>query len=80
MGYIFESELDVLLAWQTGLKIGYASIPASGILKPEWFADSIVEDILVAPDNDTEGDNAAAKSMHSSSHIRWPITFLRVRT
>jgi DNA primase len=70
MGYIFESELDVLLAWQTGLKVGYASIPANGILKPEWFADYIVEDILVAPDNDSEGDKAAHNLCGLSSHIK----------
>ncbi len=43
LGYLFESELDVLLAWQTGLNIGYASIPASGVLKPEWLKNPNVK-------------------------------------
>ena len=70
MGYLFESELDVLLAWQTGLNLGYASMPAGGILKRDWLQGSHVEDILVAPDNDSEGDDAARKLCSQSSHIK----------
>ncbi len=69
IGMLFESELDVLLAWQTGLKIGYASIPAGASLIESWLMNSTVEDIVVSPDNDSRGDDGAAKICAQSSHI-----------
>jgi len=62
MGYIFESELDVLLAWQTEFKLGYASIPAGQKLLPAYapyFTE--LEDLIVAFDNDAAGNAAADK-------------------
>jgi DNA primase len=59
---IFESELDALLAWQTGYNIGACAMPAGQTLKPEWqpLFDRI-DDIVVAYDNDDPGQQAADK-------------------
>jgi len=69
IGMLFESELDVCLGWQSGLKIGYASIPAGASLRGEWLEKATVEDIVVAPDNDSRGDDGAAKICAQSSRI-----------
>jgi hypothetical protein len=62
MAYLFESELDVLLAWQTEFKLGYASIPAGQKFLPAYapyFTE--LEDLIVAFDNDVAGNAAADK-------------------
>lgn len=62
VAYLFESELDTLLAWQTGFRLGYGSIPAGQKLHVEYalyFTE--VEDLIVAFDNDKAGNTAADK-------------------
>jgi len=60
ISFLFESELDVLLAWQTGFKLGYASIPAGQNLRIEYGPHFTgVDDVIVAFDNDAEGNKAA---------------------
>ena len=62
IGFLFESELDVLLADQSGLTLGYASLPANQKLKPEYFEYfKPVADLIVALDNDKAGIEAADK-------------------
>ncbi len=39
-------------------------------MRPEWLHGSLIEDILVAPDHDAEGDDGAQKLCRQSSHIR----------
>ena len=57
IAFLFESELDVLLAMSTGLDgVGYASIPAGNRLYDEYLPHfHNVNTILVAPDNDSDG-------------------------
>ena len=54
---LFESELDALLAWQTGLGVGFIALPAGQkIHRPEFQPYfQTVEDVVVVPDNDIEG-------------------------
>lgn len=61
--FLFESELDVLLAWQTGFHgVGYASLPAGQPIKPIYaeFFNSI-ETVIVAFDEDPAGVKAAVE-------------------
>jgi DNA primase len=59
---LFESELDALLAWQTGYRVGCCAMPAGQNIRPEWqpFFDGI-EDVIVAYDEDEPGQKAADK-------------------
>jgi DNA primase len=63
IGFLFEAELDALLAIQTGLDgIGYAALPAGQVIQPQYlpyFYD--VETFVVAADNDEAGQSSAAK-------------------
>jgi DNA primase len=70
IGFLFESELDVLLAWQSQLVLGYASIPAGQNINKEWqqFFGGI-EDVIVAYDNDGPGQEAADKLCKQSTHF-----------
>jgi DNA primase len=62
IGFLFESELDVLLSWQIGLNLGFGSLPAGQKLKPEYFEYfKNIADLIVAYDNDEVGDKAAEK-------------------
>lgn len=57
---LFESELDVLLAVQTGYNIGPVSMPAGQAIRLEWqplFEN--IEDVIVAYDEDEAGQLAA---------------------
>jgi DNA primase len=60
--FLFESELDALLAYQTGFNLGYASLPAGQLIRAEYqpFFSTIL-DVLVAYDNDQAGQVNAAK-------------------
>ena len=62
IAFLFESELDVLLAWQTDYKVGYASIPAGQPLRPEYAPYFVgVDDLIIAFDNDDPGNAAAGQ-------------------
>ena len=54
---LFESELDAILAWQTGLGLGFIALPAGQKILREEYSPyfQTLEDILVFPDNDPEG-------------------------
>ena len=54
---LFESELDALLAWQTGLGMGFIALPAGQKIHRAEYQPyfETVEDVLVVPDNDPEG-------------------------
>lgn len=69
-GMMFESELDVLLAWQTGYKLGYCSMPAGQKLQPAWdvFLQEI-EEFIFAFDNDEAGQKAADEICKLSPHF-----------
>jgi len=60
--FLFESEFDALLAYQTLPGVGCASLPAGNCLHSEWqpIFDPI-EDLIIAYDQDIEGQKAAEK-------------------
>ncbi|MDR3577228.1 MAG: toprim domain-containing protein [Anaerolineaceae bacterium] len=60
--FLFESEFDVILASQTGLGVGFISLPASSTIPADW-ADLFgeVDMVIVAYDNDEPGRKAADK-------------------
>ena len=70
MAFLFESELDVLLADQTGLEIGFGSIPAGQRLRYIYqrYFDGI-EDLIIAFDNDEPGQKAADNLCLRSPHF-----------
>jgi hypothetical protein len=70
IAFLFESELDTLLAYQTGLVLGYGSIPAGQNLHSTYqkYFDNI-EDLIIAFDNDEPGQNAADDLCSRSSHF-----------
>lgn len=70
MAFLFESELDVLLAYQAGPVLGYGSIPAGQRLHSTYqkYFDSI-EDCIIAFDNDPPGQNAADDLCSRSTHF-----------
>lgn len=59
---LFEGEFDALLAYQTGLGIGYASLPAGQSIRTDFapFFES-VDDVLVCYDNDERGQAEASR-------------------
>lgn len=68
-GFLFESELDAILAWQTGLVCGYASIPAGQHLQPEYYQYfKHIDYLIVAMDNDEAGQKAADGIVKRSQH------------
>jgi DNA primase len=67
--FLFESELDVLLAIQTGYKIGYASIPAGQDIKQFGNLFHDITDLIVAFDNDERGQTAADRLCLLSPNI-----------
>ena len=76
IAFIFESELDVLLAWQSGLVLGYASKPTSWKLNDDYFMYfQHINDLIVAFDNDNAGEIAADKlsSRNSRFHKAAPL-------
>lgn len=67
VGFLFESELDVLLAWQTGLSCGYAAMPAGQKIHDEYFQYfKDIDYLIVAYDNDAPGQDAADKIVRRS--------------
>lgn len=69
-GFIFEGEFDALLACQTGLGCGFASLPAGQELKPEYAPFMGVDTLVVCMDDDEPGQNAAEKyKKYKSCHI-----------
>ena len=69
IGFMFESELDVLLAWQSGLGVGYASLPAGQKLQRDYF--QYFHDLaylIVSYDNDAPGQRAAEDICQRSKH------------
>lgn len=61
-GFLFESEFDALLAYQTLPGVGCAALPAGNCIHTEWqpIFDPI-EDLIIAYDQDAEGQKAAEK-------------------
>ena len=61
IGFLFESEFDVMLGSQTGYNVGYASLPANQKLKSDDYQKyfDTIEDVIVAFDNDGPGQGAA---------------------
>lgn len=58
--FLFESELDVLLGWQTELAVGFCSIPAGNLLRSDYSPYfTTVERLIVAFDNDEQGQAGA---------------------
>jgi DNA primase len=78
IAFLFEGEFDVMLAWQTGYKLGYGSLPAGQKFKPEWghFFDSL-EDLIIAYDNDKEGQKASDRlcKLSPQFHKAMPFPF-----
>jgi len=70
MAFLFESELDALLAMETGLNVGMASMPAGQKLHVEYqpYFDSI-EELIIAYDDDQPGRDAADKLVKLSKHF-----------
>ena len=68
--FLFESELDVLLAIQTEYKVGYISIPAGQDIKQFGNLFGNITDLIVAFDNDNEGQKGADKICSLSKNIR----------
>lgn len=76
--YLFESELDVLLAWQTGLNLGFASLPANQPLLPGYFQYfQHITDLIVCQDEDEKGRESADKLCARSKnfHRAKPLPF-----
>jgi hypothetical protein len=60
--FLFESELDALLAMSTGYGLGYLALPAGQFIHPHYtyiFGD--LEHVIVMPDNDLPGMDHAEK-------------------
>lgn len=54
--FLFESELDVLLAFSSGYGFGYLAIPANQKIQPRYqYIMSDIQDVVVMPDNDKPG-------------------------
>jgi DNA primase len=76
--FLFESELDAMLAWQSGLTLGYGSLPAGWPLKDEYFKYfKGLEDLIVAYDQDDIGQLAADKLclLSRNLHKAGPLPF-----
>jgi hypothetical protein len=68
--FLFESELDSLLALQTLPGVGCASLPAGNNLHPDYQTIfDPVGDLIVAYDQDPEGQKAADKLVHNKPHF-----------
>lgn len=59
---LFEGEFDALLAMQTGLGIGFASLPAGQPIRSEYahYFES-VDEVIICYDNDPRGEEEAAR-------------------
>jgi DNA primase len=78
IAFLFESELDAMLAWQTGLVLGYGSLPAGQQLKDEYVKYfKGVETLIVAYDQDEPGQKAADKlcMLSRNIHKAGPLPF-----
>ena len=70
IAFLFESELDACLAWQTGLTLGYGALPAGQVIKDEYVKYfKGVDDLIVAYDQDEPGQKAADKLVMLSRNI-----------
>lgn len=70
IAFLFESELDAMLAWQTGLVLGYGALPAGQTLKDEYLKYfKGLESLIVAYDQDLPGQKAADKLCLLSKNI-----------
>lgn len=70
IGYLFESELDAILASQSGFDAGYFSLPAGQNLKSEYnhYFDRM-EALIICMDNDQPGQAAASKHLQIAGTI-----------
>lgn len=70
IGYLFESELDAILASQSGFAAAYFSIPAQQTLKPEFshYFDRI-DALIICMDNDDAGRAATEKHLQIAGTI-----------
>jgi hypothetical protein len=64
IGYLFESELDAILASQSGFDAAYFSLPAQQTIKPEFshYLERI-DSLIICMDNDKPGQAAAEKHL-----------------
>jgi hypothetical protein len=70
IAFLFESEFDAMLAGQSGLSLGYISMPAGQKFQKEWEPFfTHVEDIIISLDNDEAGQRAADKLCRLSPSI-----------
>lgn len=70
IGFLFESELDAILASQSGFSAAYFSLPAGQYLKPEFqHYLNYVEDLIICMDSDKAGRAAAKKHLEIKGTI-----------
>jgi DNA primase len=72
IGYLFESELDALLANQAGFHAAYLSLPAGQNLKKDEYAEYFkdIDYLIICMDSDPEGQKAADKHLTIDRTIR----------
>jgi len=72
IGYLFESELDAILANQAGFHAAYLSLPAGQNLNKPEFAEYFkdIDYLIICMDSDPEGQKAADKHLTIDRTIR----------
>ncbi len=70
IGYLFESELDAILASQSEFDAAYFSLPAQQTLKPEFsHCFDRIDTLIICMDNDDPGRAAAEKHLQIAGTI-----------